>query len=92
MIHFSCSKKFFQTDLNLKRLNEFLLYVHFKIDSEFNLTMIHLDCYMAKVNAKEAYYSVPILSGHQKYLKFLLQANLHQFTCLPNGLPWIPEN
>ena len=33
-----------------------------------------------------AYYSVPILSEHQKYLKFYFRGKLYQFTRLPNGL------
>ena len=40
---------------------------------------------MAKVDIKDAYYSVPILPEHQKYLKFYFRGKLYQFTCLPDG-------
>ena len=43
------------------------------------------NCYMAKVEIKDAYYSFPILPEHQKYLKFYFRGKLYQFTCLPNG-------
>ena len=50
------------------------------------LTVITPNCYKAKRDIKGAYYSIPILEEHQKYLKFLFGGKLYQFTCLPNGL------
>ena len=45
------------------------------------------NCYMAAVDLKDAYYSVPIAVAHQKYLKFEWGGKLqYQFTCFPNGL------
>ena len=41
---------------------------------------------MAKLDIKDAYYSISILEEHQKYLKFLFGGKPYQFTCLPNGL------
>ena len=41
---------------------------------------------MAKVDIKDAYYSVPIKISDQRYLKFEYNGNLYKFTCLPNGL------
>ena len=77
----------FRLILNLKRLNEHMPYMHFKmatINSVLNL--ITPNCFMAKVDIKDAYYSVPIMEEHQKYLKFWFKGELYQFTCLPNGL------
>ena len=48
--------------------------------------MITPGCYIAKIDIKDAYYSIPILPEHQKYLKFFFRGKLYQFTCLPNGL------
>ncbi len=58
--------------LNLKKLNENVVYRHFKMDSI--LTAINLmkpNCYMASIDLKDAYYSVRVSPKHQKYLKFL---------------------
>ena len=59
--------------LNLKRLNEFVPYVHFKIETiNSNLTMIIPDCCMARVGIKDVYYSFQILQEHQKYLELYI--------------------
>ena len=50
------------------------------------LNLVTADCYMAKIDIKDACYSIPILPEHQKFLKFSLQGKLYKFTCLPNGL------
>ena len=73
--------------LNLKKLNEHMPYTHFKMETINSiLTMITPNCYMAEHDIKGAYYSIPILEEHQKYLKFLFEGKLYQFPCLPNGL------
>ena len=46
---------------------------------------------MASIDLKDAYYSVPITRKDRKYLRFLWQGNLFQFTCLPNGLSCAPR-
>ena len=43
-------------------------------------------CYMASVDLRDAYYSVPIAKEHQRYLIFVWQGNPYQFTCLAQGL------
>ena len=50
------------------------------------LSLVTPNCYMAKIDIKDAYYTVPILEGHQKYLKFKFQGRLFKFVALPNGL------
>ena len=62
-------------------------YTHFKMETINSIiTMITPNCYMAKLDIKDAYYSILILEEHQKYLKFLFGGKLYEFTCLPNGL------
>ena len=62
-------------------------YLHFKMETINSIiTLVTPGCYMAKVDIKDAYYSIPILKEHQKYLKFFYKDKLYQFTCLPNGL------
>ena len=41
---------------------------------------------MRPPHLKDAYYSVAVKTSHRKYLRFLRQNTLYQFTCLPNGL------
>ena len=38
----------------------------------------------ASIDLKDAFFSVPIHSTHQKYLKFTFD-DLFQFICMPNG-------
>ena len=77
----------FKLILNLKRLNENIPYIHFKMDIiKSILTLVIPNCYIANVDIMDAYYSVPILQEHQKYLKLYFRGNLYQFACLPNGL------
>ena len=48
--------------------------------------LVEKDCFMASIDLKDAYYSVPIAREDRKYLRFKWQGSLYQFTCLPNGL------
>ena len=49
------------------------------------------NCYMASVDLRDAYYSVPIDEDYQKFLRFSWRGQLFQFTCLPNGLSCAPR-
>ena len=81
------SEDFFRMILNLKRLNENIPYIHFKMETiKSIMTLVTPNCCMTKVDIKDAYCSVPILLVHHKYLKVYFRGKLYQFTCLPNGL------
>ena len=78
--------------LNLKNLNEYISYYHFKMDTiQTALKLMRPGCFMASVDLKDAYYSVPVASEHQKFLKFVWKQEYYQFTCLPNGLACAPR-
>ena len=49
------------------------------------LWLIQPNNYMAKIDIKDAYYSIPIFEQHQKLLKFIHKNCLYKFTALPNG-------
>ena len=71
--------------LNLKNFNKFLNYKHFKMKSINNIVnIIRPNVYMASVDLKEAFFSVPIHSAYQKYLTFTFD-DLFQVTWVPNG-------
>jgi hypothetical protein len=78
--------------LDLTLLNESVTYRHFKMDSL--LTAINLmsqDCYMASIDLKDAYYSVPVSMAMRKYLAFQWEGTTYRYTCLPNGLACAPR-
>ncbi|MEW8542095.1 MAG: reverse transcriptase domain-containing protein, partial [Candidatus Thiodiazotropha sp.] len=73
--------------LNLSRLNEHVDKITFKMETlRSALQMIHEGCFFAKIDLKDAFYSVSIKDTFRKYLKFEWQGKLYEFTCLPNGL------
>lgn len=61
--------------LNLKYLNEFVEYHHFKIENRKSVIIcMSPNCYMASIDLKDAYHSVSIGSpNHRKYLRFKLK-------------------
>ena len=85
---------FFQLILNLKRLNIHVEYQHFKMDTlSSSINMMKPNSYMASVDLKDAYYSVPIAyCDQQKYLKFEWMVQFYKFTRFPNGLAFCPRN
>ena len=52
--------------------------------------MIQPQVWMASVDLKRAYYSVPIHKTCQKYLTFLWKGRYYEYTCLPNGYAQAP--
>ena len=71
--------------LNLEKLNKYIDSRHFKIESLQNdFLMVKPEAWMASVDLKDAYYSVPIPEEYQKYLKFLREYPL-KFAAMPNG-------
>ena len=73
--------------LNLRKFNKSISYYHFKMDSlPTILKLIDKNCFMACIDLKDAYYSIPIRQRDRKYLKFQWNDALYQYTCLPNGL------
>ena len=77
---------------NPKKLNQFTTKKHFKMDTLTTIMrLVERDCFMACLDLKDAYYSVPIAKKDRKYLRFKWQGQLYQFTCLPNGLSCAPR-
>lgn len=78
--------------LNLKSFNEYVQYHHFKMESiQSVLKLVKHNCYMAQVDLKDAYYSVPIVQEHRKILRLKFKGKLFQYTCFPNGLACCPR-
>lgn len=82
----------FRMILDLKKFNESVEYEHFKMENLYTaLLMVQKDCYMASVDLRHAYYSVPIHKDFRKYLKFAWKGQLYEYTCFPNGLSNCPR-
>ena len=67
--------------LNLKELNEFIRYEHFKMDGiNTIINMVTRNCFMATIDLKDAYYSVGISRLFQKFSNLNGKKN---YTVLP---------
>jgi hypothetical protein len=78
--------------LNMKKLNSHIEYYKFKMDTIRNVfQLLYQGCYMAKLDIKDAYYSVAIDENHQKFLKFQWRRKLYKFVVLPNGYSQAPR-
>ena len=72
--------------LNLKQFNTQITYRHFKMESiKQVIDIVRPNVYMASIDMKDAFYSIPIHPEQQKYLKFVVLSKIYQYTCMPNG-------
>ena len=77
---------------NFKHCNQAVLYRHFKMDTlTAILNLVTPGCYMASIDLKHAYYTIPIAQEQQKFLKFVWNDQLYEFTTLPMGLSSSPR-
>lgn len=78
--------------LNLKPLNTHVSYEHFKMEHlSMALGLMEDNFFMASIDLKDAYYSVSVNSSFRKYLRFVWNGKLYQFTCLAQGLSCAPR-
>jgi hypothetical protein len=78
--------------VNLKPLNQYLIYEHFKMEGIHMLRdLLKQGDWLVKIDLKDAYLTVPIWKNHQKYLRFLWKDNMLEFACLPFGLATAPR-
>ena len=76
----------YRTILNLKKLNKECDTKHFKMESlKQAIHMVRPNAFLASIDIKDAFYSVPINDSHKKYLKFVWKGLPHQFEAMPNG-------
>ena len=78
--------------INLKNLNSFVDFQHFKMEGIHMLRdLLKKGDFMVKLDLKDAYFTVPVWIGHQKYLRFLWKETLWEFACLIFGLASAPR-
>ena len=82
----------FRPIINLKHLNEFITYKHFKQEHfKIVLDLIQKNDFFCKLDLTDAYFAIPIHKAFRKYLKFFWDSNLYEFRCLCFGLSSAPR-
>lgn len=77
--------------LNLKKLNLFIESEHFKLEDLRSVcSLLEQDMYMGSIDLKDAYFLIPVHKNHRKFLRFVVQDQIYEFTCLPFGLSSSP--
>ena len=84
-----CGKKdgVYHPVINLKMLNQFITFLHFKMEGLFQLNhIIQGQDWMCKLNLKDEYFSVPLDQNSRKFVRFQWKETLYEFMCLCFGL------
>ena len=69
--------------INLKDLNTFIPYKHFKMEGLHLLKEILEQCdYLYKLDLKDAYFCFPLDKQSRKYVRFKWEGPLYKFLCL----------
>ena len=78
--------------INLKPLNEFVAKIHFKMEGiHLVQDLIQPGDYLATIDLKDAYFSIPIFPRDRIFFRFLWDEKLYEFTCLPFGYSLAPR-
>ena len=77
----------FRMILNMKNLNkDYILHEKFKLENLNScLLLMEHNCFMASLDLKNAYHSIPIWGPHQKYLQFFFENQVYKYLVLPQG-------
>lgn len=85
------ANKEFRFVLNLKKLNKFIQANHFKMeDGRTAAKLLAEGDFMANIDLENAYFLVPIHIDSSRYLRFIFEGKIFEFTCLPFGLNVAP--
>lgn len=82
----------FRPVINLKKLNKFVEYHHFKQETlDVVLKSIKKGSFLTSLDLTDAYFSIPMHFSCIKYLKFIWKNKLYAFQCLPFGISSAPR-
>ena len=77
--------------IDLSDLNVFITKQHFKMEHlDVASRLMFPEAWMASIDLKDAYYTLPIHPMDRKYLCFQWDNQVYMFTCLPFGLSSAP--
>ena len=78
--------------IHLSTLNRHMVVPHFKMETQGSVrSAIRSQEWMVSIDIRDAYLHVPMHQAVRKYLRFVDNKKVYQFTCLPFGLatsPW----
>jgi hypothetical protein len=78
--------------LNLKNLNQYVPYEHFKMESLKDVkNIIETNDLMVKIDLKDAYFTLPLSPESRKFVRFQWEGKLYEFLCLCFGLGPAPR-
>ena len=73
--------------LNLSELNKDIEYHKFKMETvQSVLDMVRSGFFFCSIDLSDAYFCVNVRPEYRKYLRFIWDDQLYQFSCLPQGL------
>ena len=78
--------------LNLKSLNKFVVYEHFKMEHlDFVCDLVRQQDWFGSIDLSDAYFAIPIAENSRKYLKFVWKGTLYNYRVLVFGLSSAPR-
>jgi len=78
--------------INLASFNKYVKYSHFKMeDLKAVADLLRPGDFMCKLDLKDAYFTIPLHAGSQKFTRYQFKGKTYQFTCLPLGLTSAPR-
>ena len=77
----------FRMILNMKRLNKnYVQLIHHKINSlESCLSLLEENWYMASIDLRNAFHTIPMHEHFTKFLKFIIDGQAYKYLVLPMG-------
>ena len=78
--------------IDLSTLNRHMVVPHFKMETQGSIrSAIRRQEWTVSIDIRDAYLHVPMHQAVRKYLRFVVNKEVYQFTCLPFGLATSPR-
>ena len=78
--------------IDLSTLNRHMVVPHFKMETQGSVrSAIRSKEWAVSIDIRDAYLHVPMHQAVRKYLRFVVNKKVYQFTCLPFGLATSPR-
>ena len=72
---------------NFADINECIVYRKFKQDTiKTAVNLIRPNAFLSSIDISDAFFCINVAEESRKYLRFIWEDNLYQFTCLAQGL------